>query len=82
MKFKTRLRITFITIIVLPLVLTVLAFLFIGVFLMNYQQGHSLTEVDYTLIGEAFQTFAATADDTYEEIEVQAEQDISKLEDK
>jgi len=82
MKFKTRLRITFITIIVLPLVLTVLAFLFIGVFLMNYQQGHSLTEVDYTLIGEAFQTFAATADDTYEEIEAQAEQDISKLEDK
>ncbi len=81
MKFKTRLRITFITIIVLPLVMTVLAFLFIGVFLMNYQQGRSLTEVDYTLIGEAFQTFAATADNTYEEIEAQATQDITKLED-
>lgn len=82
MKFKTRLRITFITIIVLPLVLTVLAFLFIGVFLMNYQQGRSLTEVDYSLIGEAFQTFAATADNTYEEIEEQAERDITLLEDK
>lgn len=82
MKFKTRLRITFITIIVLPLVLTVLAFLFIGVFLMNHQQGRSLTEVDYSLIGEAFQTFAATADNTYEEIEEQAERDITLLEDK
>lgn len=80
MKFKTRLRITFITIIVLPLVMTVLAFLFIGVFLMNYQQGRSLTDVDYTLIGEAFQTFAATADDTYEEIQAQAVQDVTMLE--
>ena len=81
MKFKTRLRITFITIIVLPLVLTVLAFLFIGVFLMNYQQGRSLSEVDYSLIGEAFQTFAATADNAYEEIEAQAAEDITVLED-
>lgn len=80
MKFKTRLRITFITIIVLPLVMTILAFLFIGVFLMNYQQGRSLTDVDYTLIGEAFQTFAATADNIYEEIEAQAAQDITRLE--
>ena len=81
MKFKTRLRITFITIIVLPLVMTILAFLFIGVFLMNYQQGRSITDVDYSLIGEAFQTFAATADNIYEEIEAQAAQDITLLED-
>lgn len=81
MKFKTRLRITFITIIVLPLVMTILAFLFIGVFLMNYQQGRSLTDVDYSLIGEAFQTFATTADNAYEEIEAQAAQDITRLED-
>ncbi len=82
MKFKTRLRITFITIIVLPLVLTFLAFLFIGVFLMNDQKGHSLSEVDYTLIGEAFQTFAATADNTYDVIAQQAKEDVTLLEDK
>ncbi len=82
MKFKTRLRITFITIVVLPLVLTFLAFLFIGVFLMNDQKGHSLSEVDYTLIGEAFQTFAATADNTYEVIAAQAKEDVTMLEDK
>lgn len=81
MKFKTRLRITFITIILLPLALTALAFWLIGVFLMNNQQGHSLKEVDYTLIGEAFDTFASTADETFEKIEQQAEVDISKLED-
>lgn len=81
MKFKTRLRITLITIIVLPLVLTALAFCMIGVFLLNNQQGHTLQDVDYTLILEAFQTFAETADETYDEIVAQAGEDITKLED-
>ena len=35
MKFKTRLKVTFITIILLPLVLTALAFITIGIYLMN-----------------------------------------------
>lgn len=82
MKFKTRLRITFITIILLPLVLTVLAFLLIGIFLMNNQQGYSFKDVDYSLIGEAFETFADTADETFATIEQQARTDISKLEDR
>ena len=82
MKFKTRLRITLITIIVLPLVLTAIAFCFIGVFLLNNQQGHTLQNVDYTLILEAFQTFAETADETYDEIVEQAKVDITRLEDK
>lgn len=81
MKLKTRLRITFITIIVLPLILTVMAFCFIGVYLMNYQQGYSWQNIDYSLIMEAFQTFAGTADDVYDDILVQAESDITKLED-
>lgn len=81
MKFKTRLQITFITIIVLPLLLTVMAFCLIGAFLMNYQQGHSLQEMDYSLMTESFQTFAGAANETYEEIVAQAKQDKSKLED-
>lgn len=81
MKFKTRLRITFITIILLPLILTAIAFWLIGVFLMNNQQGHSLKEVDYTLIGEAFETYVSVADEIFAKIEHQAEADILKLED-
>lgn len=81
MKFKTRLQITFITIIVLPLVLTAMAFCLIGAFLMNAQQGYSsLQEVDYSLMTEPFQSFTNTADMTYEEILRQAEADMSKLE--
>lgn len=39
MSFKTRLRVMFITIIVLPLILTSLAFCMIGLYLMNIQKG-------------------------------------------
>ncbi len=82
MKFKTRLQITFITIIVLPLILTVLAFCFIGAFLVNYQQGRTIQEMDYSLMTESFESFANTAEVTYDKILMQAGNDISKLEDK
>lgn len=82
MRFKTRLQVIFITIIVLPLVLTVMAFCLIGVFLMNYQQGHSLQEMDYSLMIEPFENFAGTADMAYERIAAQAKEDISRLEDR
>lgn len=39
MSFKTRLRVTFITIILLPLILTSLAFCMIGLYLMHIQKG-------------------------------------------
>lgn len=81
MKFKTRLQITFITIIVLPLLLTVMAFSLIVVFMMNYQQGYSLQELDYSLGMESFQAIAEIADETYDEILRQSREDISKLED-
>lgn len=82
MKFKTRLQVIFITIIVLPLVLTIMAFCLIGAFLMNYQQGHSLQEMDYSLMIEPFENFAGTADMTYEKIAEQAQTDMNLLEDK
>ncbi len=81
MKFRTRLQITFITIIVLPLLLTMMAFALIVIFMMNYQQGRSWQEFDYSLGMESFQTLAQTANETYEEIRVQAETDLTRLED-
>ena len=50
MKFKTRLRVTFATIIVIPLALIIMAFFGIGVFMVNIRQGHPIHEMDYTLV--------------------------------
>lgn len=81
MKFKTRLQITLITIILLPLLLTVLAYCFIGAILVNYQQGHSIQEWDYSLMTESFESSANVAEVAYDEILSQAKEDITKLED-
>lgn len=50
MKFKTRLRVTFITIIVIPLALIIMAFFGIGVFMVNMRQGRPIHELDYSLV--------------------------------
>ena len=81
MKFKTRLQVTFITIILLPLVLTTVAFMVIGIYLMNMNQGYSMQELDYAMMSEAVDTFVSTADRAYDELLKQAEADPSKLED-
>lgn len=81
MKFKTRLRVTFMTIILLPLVLTALAFIFIGVYLMNVQQGNTFREMDYSMMSETMQAFVNTADVTCSVLTEQAARDPSKLED-
>lgn len=81
MKFKTRLRVTFMTIILLPLVLTALAFIFIGVYLMNVQQGNTFREMDYSMMSETMQAFVNTADVTCGVLTEQAARDPSKLED-
>lgn len=81
MKFKTRLRVTFMTIILLPLVLTALAFIFIGVYLMNVQQGNTFREMDYSMMSETMQAFVNTADVTYGVLMEQAGSDPARLED-
>lgn len=81
MKFKTRLKVTFATIVLLPLVLTALAFILIGVYLMNMQQGYTIQELDYSMMSEAMQSFVNTADKTYMTLLEQASRDTGKFED-
>lgn len=50
MKFKTRLVVTFITIIAIPLVLCAVAFLVISIYLVNVRNGYPVKELDYSLI--------------------------------
>ncbi len=82
MKFKTRLRVTFISIIVLPLLLTIMAFVVIGIYLMNVQQGVGLQELDYSVMSDNLQEFTANTDEAYFILLEQAQVDSRKLEDK
>ncbi len=82
MKFKTRLRVTFISIIVLPLLLTVLAFVTIAIYLMNVQPGGQISQLDYVTMSENMQDFINITDQAYFELQNQAAVDTSRLEDK
>lgn len=82
MKFKTRLRVTFISIILLPLLLTIMAFVMIAIYLMNYSQGLSLTDIDYSMMSENFREFTNTTDQAYYVLLDQVKEDSSRLEDK
>ena len=82
MKFKTRIRVTFITIILLPLVLTSLAFCVIGLYLMNVQKGLSFEKFDYGAMSENIQEMIETTDKAYGVLLEQAHRDPSRLEDR
>ncbi len=82
MKFKTRLKVTFVSIIVLPLLLTAMAFVVIGIYLMNAQQGIGLQEMNYNVMSENLQEFTMNTDEAYFILQEQARLDSRKLEDK
>lgn len=81
MKFRTRLQVTFISIIILPLVLTMLAFMTIVIYLTNMQQGISIQNLDYSMMSESMQEFVNTTDRAYFVLLDQARTDPGKLED-
>lgn len=82
MKFKTRLQVTFISIILLPLLLTVLALMMIGIYLMNFQKGFGLRDLDYAMISANLQDFVSDTDKLYGMLLEQAQKDPSLLEQK
>ena len=81
MKFKTRLRVTFISIIVLPLLLTIMAFVVIGIYLMSVQKGIGLQEIDYEMMSDSMQEFTTNTDQAYFVLLDQARKDSTRLED-
>ncbi len=80
MKFKTRLRVTFVSIILLPLLLTVLAFMIIGVYLVNVQKGNGLRDLDYAMMNYNLQDFLGDLDHSFDELSRQAARDPSVFE--
>ncbi len=79
MKFKTRLLITFLTVLILPLVMTAGAFLGIGGYLLkDFDEYDILT--NHNMLTDTSQMFNEITDDIYLQIKNQIEQDKMQLE--
>ena len=81
MKFKTRLLVTFLTIVLLPLLLTMIAFMSIGAYLMNAQREFGLVNLDYNMMSEPAQTFERITEEIFEKVEIQIALDETQMED-
>lgn len=82
MNFKTRLRVTFFTIILLPLLLTTIAFVGIGGYLLNAQKEFDLVGINYSLLSEPTQVVDQISEEVFGKVREQIRADKSKLEDK
>lgn len=78
MKFKTRLRVTFITIILLPLFLTIIAFCGIGLYLTSVRGGLPAAELSYDNMRE----LTEATDRAFVVLKEQAQADASRLADR
>ena len=84
MKFKTKLAITFLTIILLPVLLSLCAFLGIGTIMMRsggqttYDEGMRA----YSMMSESIDAFSQATDELFDTIQEQARENTHRLEDK
>lgn len=81
MKFKTRLVVTFVTIILLPLVLTATAFLGIGFYIVNQRQNYGFEEWDYFALADSMSSVHDRTEEVYELLLKQVKEDSAKFED-
>ena len=81
MKLKTRLIVTFLTIILLPLALACTAFLFISGFLSKGQEEYGLRNNDYNLLVDPAQASRTISDQLFFELDQLLENNPSALED-
>ena len=81
MKFKTRLVITFLTIILLPLALASTAFIFIGGYLIKEQEEYGFTNNDYNMLIDPAQASRLISDEIFDEVKKILDSDRSGMED-
>lgn len=81
MKFKTRILITFLTIILLPLILAVTAFLGIGSYLAREQEELGFRNHDYSVLIDPAQASKVMSDELFYEVKNKLKEDSSLLED-
>ncbi len=82
MKLKTRLRVTFASIILLPLLLSVMCFVVIAIYLVSANKGIDFTKLDYATMSDNMQEIVNATDDAYFILQEQARINPIKLEDK
>lgn len=83
MKFKTKLAITFVTIVLLPVMLSLVAFLAIGTVLVrSTDQANGLETKDYSMMSDSIDAFSHGTDDLFNMIWEKARLDPARLEDK
>ena len=82
MKFKTRLLITFLTIVLLPLVLTAVAFFSIGGYLLNAEREFGMVYSDYDMLSDPMHGFEQISEEMLEEVQGQIALDAARIEDK
>lgn len=82
MKLKTRLRVTFASIILLPLLMSVMAFTVIAIYLVSTKQGLAFEELDYVTMSDNMQELVSTTDEAYFVLQEQARTNPVRLEDK
>ena len=76
MKFRTRLIITFSTIILLPLLLTLIAFTSLSILTMRSEgQNYGIKINNYTMLSDSLSSFSSLTDETYLRLQEQAEAD-------
>ncbi len=80
MKFKTRLLITFLTVLILPLVLTAAAFLGIGGYLLKDFNEYDVRNINRNMLTGTSQLFGEITDQVYLQIKNKIEQDKTQLE--
>lgn len=80
MKFKTRLYITFLTIVLLPLFLTFLAFISIWSYMMGREVDFGI-EGDYFVASEPLEALGRSTEGTYQELLAQVTEATGRIED-
>lgn len=82
MKFKTKLAITFLTIILLPVLLSLVAFIMIGVVMVHTDEpSYGLGLSDYTMMSDTIDGFSGATDELFDKILNASRDDEACLED-
>ncbi len=82
MKFKTKLAITFLTIILLPVLLSLVAFIMIGAVMVHTDApSYGLELSDYTMMSDTIDGFSGATDELFDKILDASKDDGARLED-
>lgn len=83
MKLRTRLLITSLTIIILPLMMTAIAFMAIGTYLMRSEQlSYGIEKINYAAMSESLESIGGLTEEMFEKLRIQAEKDPAVFENK